>query len=507
MRESRGRLAAAQTDDAEASPGLDRLCPAFCGLDQLPWALQAQRMDSADKVFVAPHGIPVARGTTGPSPAAGRGAGPPLPVPCANPPAGIVGVVREDGRVFDGIDDIDWVRLGHAYGSAGDVPGLLHALRSPDEEERHAAFGALYANIFHQGTRYEASAYAVPFLLELLADPATPDRELVLYLVTVLAVGHDARWLPQGVPVVELRRAADGGRELLAAKPPPWHGDDETRKEYVEYTYMESLDEADQQRLWAYIELTVYDAVRAGVPLLRDLLTDVEPGLRTGAAYALAWFPQDAAGSIPALVAAAEAAMEVHEGEAATALVAAGLLGAAPDAGLLADPRPVIRWAAAIGRARVLGVDADEATVDALLAWTAAAEPGNRPATGGAEVPFLDGDLNGYAGLSLRLLGPRHTDRALDALLDRLCVAVGEQALPVAAEVLRLAFPDGRLPAGVAGAALAARQRRLVEVLTRSPGAWLIDGVSFGNFASLVGDYGLPRSREAMLAYLDAPAA
>ncbi|QDY09452.1 hypothetical protein FJK98_21795 [Micromonospora sp. HM134] len=187
--------------------------------------------------------------------------------------------------------------------------------------------------------------------------------------------------------------------------------------------------------------------------------------------------------------------------------MAAGLLGAAPDAALLSDPRPVIRWAAAIGRARVLGVDADEATVDELLAWTAAAEPDNRPATGGAEVPFLDGDLNGYAGMSLRLLGPRHTDQALDALLDRLSVAAGEQALPVAAEALRLAFPSGRLPAGVPRAALASRQRRLVEVLAHSPGAWLIDGVSFGNFASLVGDYGLPRSQEAMLAYLDAPVA
>ncbi|MEU7980878.1 hypothetical protein AB0B63_20375 [Micromonospora sp. NPDC049081] len=270
---------------------------------------------------------------------------------------------------------------------------------------------------------------------------------------------------------------------------------------------MESLDEADQQRLCAYIELAVYDAVRAGVSVMRDLLTDADPGLRTGAAYALAWFPQDAAGSVPALVAAAGAAMEAYEGEAATALVAAGLLGAAPDAGLLTDPRPVIRWAAAIGRARVFGVDADEASVDELFAWTAAAEPDNRPANGGTEVPFLDGDLNGYAGLSLCLLDPRHTDRALDALLDRLSVAVGEQALPVAAEALRLAFPGGRLPAGVAGAALAPRQRRLVEVLARSPGAWLIDGVPFGNFASLVGDYGLPRSREAMLAYLDGPPA
>ncbi|MFF3853115.1 hypothetical protein [Micromonospora sp. NPDC002575] len=409
--------------------------------------------------------------------------------------------------MFDGIDDIDWVRLGHAYGSAGDVPGLLRALRSPDEGERQAAFGSLYANIFHQGTRYEASAYAVPFLLELLADPATPDRELVLYLATALAVGYDERWLPEGVPVAEFRRVADGGRELLAAKPPPWHGDDETQKEYVEYAYVESLDEADQQRLWAHIELTVYDAVRAGVPLFRDLLTDADPGLRAGAAYALAWFPEDAAGSLPALVAAAEAALEVDEDEAATALVAAGLLGAAPDAGLLADPRPVIRWAAAIGRARVLGVDADQATVDELLAWTAAAGPGHRPAADGAEVPFLDGDLNGYAGLSLRLLDTRHTDRAFDALLDRLPAVTGEKALPVAAEALRLAFPDGSLPKGAPCAALAPRQRRLVEVLARSPEVWLFGDSTFVNFSLLVGDYGLPRSREAMLAYLDGPPA
>ncbi|WP_431975509.1 hypothetical protein [Micromonospora haikouensis] len=410
--------------------------------------------------------------------------------------------MREDGRVLDGIDDIDWVRLGHAYGSAGDVPGLLRALRSPDEEERQAAFGSLYANIFHQGSRYEASAYAVPFLLELLVDPATPDRELVLYLVTALAVGYDERWLPEGVPVAEFRRAADGGRELLAAKPPPWHGDDESQKEYVEYAYVESLDEADQQRLWAHIELAVYDAVRAGVPLFRDLLTDADPGLRAGAAYALAWFPEDAAGSLPALVAAAGSALEVDEDEAATALVAAGLLGAAPDAGLLTDPRPVIRWAAAVGRARVLGADADQATVDELLGWTAAG-PGNRLTADGAEVPFLDGDLNGYAGLSLRLLGPRHTDRAFDALLDRLPAVTGEQALPVTAEALRLAFPDGSLPSGVPCAALAPRQRRLVELLARSPEVWLVGDSTFVNFSLLVGDYGLPRSREAMLAYLE----
>ncbi|RGC69036.1 hypothetical protein C5N14_10835 [Micromonospora sp. MW-13] len=409
--------------------------------------------------------------------------------------------------MLDGLDQIDWRRLGHAYGSAGDVPGQLRALRSPDPQERQTAIGALYANIFHQGSRYEASAYALPFLLELAGDPATPDPELGLYLITALAIGYDERWLPEGFPVAEFRRAADGGRELLAAKPPPCDEDeddedDDEEKEYVEYEYVESLSAEDQGRLWAYIELAAYDAARAGVPLLRSLLTRPEPGVRVGAAYALAWFPEDAAGSVAALAAVRDAASDADE--VATAVVASGLLGSAPDAGLLADPRPVVRWAAAVGRARVLGAETDQATVDELLAWVAASPDGSRrrPAGDGVEVPFHDGDLAGYAGLSLRLVDPRHTDRAFDALLGRLPTVTGSAALPVATEALRLAFPDGRLSEGVPPAALAPRQRRLVEVLARSPEPWQINGRTFGNFSMLVGEYGLPRSREAMLTYL-----
>ncbi|PWR15473.1 alcohol dehydrogenase [Micromonospora sicca] len=42
--------------------GLDRLRPAFYGLDQLPEALEAQRTGTADKVFIAPHGTAAAQG-------------------------------------------------------------------------------------------------------------------------------------------------------------------------------------------------------------------------------------------------------------------------------------------------------------------------------------------------------------------------------------------------------------------------------------------------------------
>ncbi|PSK67513.1 hypothetical protein B0E53_00492 [Micromonospora sp. MH33] len=317
--------------------------------------------------------------------------------------------------MLEGLDDIEWRRLGHAYGAADDVPGQIRALRSPDPAERDDALGTLYTNIFHQGGRYQASAYAVPFLLELLADPATADPAAILALLTSLAVGYDENFLPGGFPVTDYRRAAEGGRELLAAKPPPWTGEDEAEKEYVEYVYVQSLTAKEQSRLWSYIELAVYDAVRAGVPLFRSLLGHADPGVRIGAAYALAWFPEEAAGSLPALTHAAAARLEPDRaavvpepGAVATMLVASGLLGAAPDIRLLADPHPLVRWAAAIGRTRVLGAEADEATVEELLAWAAAPpdDAVNPPAEAGW-VPFLNGDLGGYAGLAMRQLGPR----------------------------------------------------------------------------------------------------
>ena len=60
-----------------------------------------------------------------------------------------------------GLDEIDWSALTHAYGGAGDVPEQLRALADPDPARREWAVEKLFSNIFHQGTRYPASAPAV----------------------------------------------------------------------------------------------------------------------------------------------------------------------------------------------------------------------------------------------------------------------------------------------------------------------------------------------------------
>src|SRR5690348_12800500 len=91
--------------------------------------------------------------------------------------------------MLEGLDNIDWQRLSHAYGPATDVPDLLRALQSPDQETREEAHTQLYISICHQGTIYNATAYAVPFLIELLNYPSVEDLESILDLLAGIAKG------------------------------------------------------------------------------------------------------------------------------------------------------------------------------------------------------------------------------------------------------------------------------------------------------------------------------
>src|SRR5258708_17686834 len=67
--------------------------------------------------------------------------------------------------MFDTLDTIDWSSLETAYGTAEAIPGALRDLASPDEEVRATAWQTLWSELEHQGTVYQASAYAAPFLV------------------------------------------------------------------------------------------------------------------------------------------------------------------------------------------------------------------------------------------------------------------------------------------------------------------------------------------------------
>ncbi|HEU5384106.1 MAG TPA: HEAT repeat domain-containing protein [Ktedonobacteraceae bacterium] len=152
--------------------------------------------------------------------------------------------------MLEQLSSINWRDLSHAYGSAEDVPQLLRDLASPDEQICGRARGTLYTNIYHQGTVYQASSYAVPFLLELLREETVPEREELLVLLAHLAQGNTYH------------------RQH-------WHFYTEERKQ--DPTIHKELEEGI---FW--VEKT-YEAVSAGLPLYFSLLEDPNPKLRLAA--------------------------------------------------------------------------------------------------------------------------------------------------------------------------------------------------------------------------------
>lgn len=86
--------------------------------------------------------------------------------------------------MFAGIDEVDWASMEHAYGPADDVPGLLQGLASADPAEREGALDGMYGAVHHQGDVYACTLACIPFLFELVADPAVPDRGGIVELLT-----------------------------------------------------------------------------------------------------------------------------------------------------------------------------------------------------------------------------------------------------------------------------------------------------------------------------------
>jgi HEAT repeat protein len=356
--------------------------------------------------------------------------------------AGIVDAMS-GGDALAGLEEIDWAGLRHAYGPAGDVPGLLRGLAIGSPADRQHALDTLYGNIFHQGSRYEATAHAVPFLAGLAVDLRTPQRDAIVRLLVALAIGYDEAYLPAGVDIagwrasIERMRSADSAQ--LSQELDAWveAARNEADRE-VRGMHRAVYDPAAELRM-ARDELVAYDAVRAEVPRLRGLLRDGDPRVRAAAAYLTGWFPQEAPGSVGAL--RVLLAAEARPGVAATAVVSAGLLG---DTDLiprlrkgLRGPEPLLRWADAIALARLGVADAD---VTGVLADACAEPPQPSPEP---TVSFLGGDLRGYAALALAMLEGRLPPSALDAILDGLARTSGTTAFPMTTAALRLAFPRG----------------------------------------------------------------
>ena len=82
---------------------------------------------------------------------------------------------------------VAWEHLSHAYGPASDTPLHLLALLSNQVEEREYALEMLWSSICHQGSVYEASVAAVPFLIQILQQVPDEQKSSILGLLGGLA--------------------------------------------------------------------------------------------------------------------------------------------------------------------------------------------------------------------------------------------------------------------------------------------------------------------------------
>ncbi|MDG4860128.1 HEAT repeat domain-containing protein, partial [Streptomyces sp. T-3] len=92
---------------------------------------------------------------------------------------------------FEGIADIDWSSMNHAYADASDVPGMLHGLTSADAAERDIALDGMYGAVHHQGDVYDSTVACIPFLFAVVAAPQVADRGAVLGLLCSIAGDED----------------------------------------------------------------------------------------------------------------------------------------------------------------------------------------------------------------------------------------------------------------------------------------------------------------------------
>jgi hypothetical protein len=371
--------------------------------------------------------------------------------------------------MLEGLNRIDWGKLTHAYGAATDVPDLIRGLASQTKQAREAAIYELYGNIFHQGTRYQATAHAVPFLIELLESATVAGKDRIVLLLVDCATGYAEEYLPRGLDIGTWR------------------------------AQLKDLPDENGKYLQWYLD--AYEAVRRGVPTFVRLANEMDGEVRLAASYALAWFREDARTSIEVVRQRLEREHEPRlVANAALVLgLLAGYLGESESErlrALLASKDALIRQATAIALVTSLGPRAPvEAIQELIVALQAPARE---------ELPWNGGDMLGYISKTLGSLGHNALDLALTPMLDALRRSTGSAALQTTGVLLQLLLPQGAR--GITAAMLTPQQRALLTALSESPRAWQFEGQHegeiFANFSLMIARWGLPDSIEKMRAFL-----
>ena len=109
---------------------------------------------------------------------------------------------------LDELDHVPWAELAHAYGTGKlgpelyeDVAGTLRQLGESRPRAFEEAVHALSSNLCHQGTIYQATAFAVPFLAAIAAGADRTPNQVVAFVAVFASIGIAASFeAPSGSP-------------------------------------------------------------------------------------------------------------------------------------------------------------------------------------------------------------------------------------------------------------------------------------------------------------------
>jgi len=313
--------------------------------------------------------------------------------------------------MLEGLETVPWADLQHAYGPATDVPDLLRELLDPDPGVRSNTLRTLYSNVFHQGTRFPAAPYVVPFLIEMCASLSVPDRgDLLRYWGSLITGYFNVRERPCW---------GDGERVYMCGQ------------------IQEAIADDDDWEWYSAALHAIYRESLKGHALLCDLLADQDSAVRAGAAWVLACLPTNAEASVPRLE--AQLSDESSEWVRAAIAFALGELGAtAPLRRILAaDSSAVPRCMAACQLARI---DPTDDLIEPLLYFV------SQPIEWYDQVPGAGGKSTGDAAFSISLLPPEVQRQAVPAICDRLDQARSFDTMPLVQALFSAAFPRRNEP-------------------------------------------------------------
>lgn len=378
--------------------------------------------------------------------------------------------------MLEGLAAIDWQNLKHGGGTAADVPDLLEALASPDRQVRQEALGSLYSNIYHQGSVYQATAYAVPFFLELLSDETVPDKDKIIVFLVDAAGAHFY---------------------------PDVHSDVHEDLNSLETLHRDKISTSafptivDEEDFW--VEAT-YQAVVRGLPVYESLLTVSDPAVRAAAAYILAEVHAQAPTALAALWRQWE--IESVPMTRASILLALGVMdGAAPhflqvgEIVLQSNDSSGLRFAAAMALTRVMGAATPESALDLLV------QAIRNPAPMGEtyqQLPWSENGVVGDACANLSNIGWPRAARVIPLLIWALEEVNGLAALTIVETLLSIVFKEPAPKSSFRVDNLTPEQQQVLSGLAASKNAWCFAG----NMIYILRAFGLPDNRDDLQAFL-----